>query len=143
MGEALGFDNEAFAILDTLRYIRPAYYTLCIGNAFGNAAMILASGEKGMRDALPNVRIMTCPPRVDRSFGRVIDQMIRAEQLEDISEEFVEILTSCTGRNKEEIQRVIGRNKYWTPESAIQFGIIDRVIKLNDQIFMDIKDNVA
>jgi hypothetical protein len=52
--------------MDTMAYIRPDIYTLVIGQAFGNAAMILASGKKGYRYALPNARIMTCPPRMNR-----------------------------------------------------------------------------
>jgi hypothetical protein len=65
-GEAVGFETEATAIMDTMAYIRPDIYTLVIGQAFGNAAMILASGKKGYRYALPNARIMTCPPRMNR-----------------------------------------------------------------------------
>jgi ATP-dependent Clp protease protease subunit len=143
MGEALGSDSEAFAILDTLRYIRPAYRTLCVGNAFGNAAMLLASGKKGMRDALPNARIMTCPPRFDRSFGRLTDQIIRAEYLEDTSKEFVETLAAFTGRDNKEILKATSRNKYWTPESAIQFGIIDRVVKPKAHKFVNLRNHEA
>merc|ERR1711977_371232 len=64
-GETLGFDNEAYAILDTLRYVRPEYHTLCIGRAFGNAVILLASGKSGLRASLPNACIMTCPPRIN------------------------------------------------------------------------------
>jgi ATP-dependent protease ClpP protease subunit len=53
-----------------------------IGQAFGNAAMILASGKKGQRYALPNARIMTAPPRLNRSFGSVSNVMIKANELE-------------------------------------------------------------
>jgi ATP-dependent protease ClpP protease subunit len=65
-GEAVGFDTEATAILDTIAYIRPEVYTLVIGQAFGNAAMLLSAGKKGHRFALPHARIQTCPPRMNR-----------------------------------------------------------------------------
>lgn len=48
-GQSVGFETEAYAILDTLAYIRPEIQTLVVGQAFGNAAMILASGQKGKR----------------------------------------------------------------------------------------------
>ena len=54
-----------------------------IGQAFGNAAMILASGKKGYRYALPNSRIMTCPPRMNRAFGNTSNCMIKANELEN------------------------------------------------------------
>lgn len=57
-----------------------------IGQAFGNAAMILASGKKGYRYALPNARIMTCPPRMNRSFGNVSNCMIKANELENATQ---------------------------------------------------------
>ena len=47
-GQAVGFETEAYAILDTLNYIRPDIHTLVVGQAYGNAAMILASGKKGL-----------------------------------------------------------------------------------------------
>lgn len=57
-----------------------------IGQAFGNAAMILASGKKGYRYALPNARIMTCPPRMNRAFGNVSNCMIKANELENATQ---------------------------------------------------------
>ncbi len=53
-GEKLGYEAEAFAIYDTMRYIKPPVYTICVGNAFGEAAMLLAAGE--------SVRILTRLP---------------------------------------------------------------------------------
>ena len=45
-GEKLGYETEAFAIYDTMRYVKPAVHTLCVGNAFGESAMLLAAGEQ-------------------------------------------------------------------------------------------------
>eukprot|EP00959_Pyramimonas_sp_CCMP1952_P205099 4288877-Pyramimonas_sp.AAC.1 len=61
-GEAVGFETEAYAILDTMRYVAPEMHTVCVGKAWGNAAMLLASGKKGCRHSLPHSSIMTCPP---------------------------------------------------------------------------------
>ena len=65
-GQAVGFETEAYAILDTLQYIRPDVHTVCIGKAYGNAAMLLASGKPGNRYVLPNASIMLCPPKLNR-----------------------------------------------------------------------------
>ena len=65
-----------------MAYIKPAVYTLVVGEAMGNAAMLVASGRKGNRFALPHSRMMTCPPRMNRSFGSTVNMMIRAEDLE-------------------------------------------------------------
>lgn len=67
--QAVGFETEAYAILDTLNYIRPDIHTLAVGSAYGNAAMLLASGKKGSRAALPHARIKTNPPRLNRAMG--------------------------------------------------------------------------
>merc|ERR1712187_331693 len=84
--EVIGLDSEVYAITDTLTYIRPLYYTLSIGQTLGSAVVLLASGETGKRYALSNSRIMTCPTRINHFFGPLADQLIRASQLDYISE---------------------------------------------------------
>ena len=144
-GEAVGFETEATAILDTMSYIRPDIYTLVIGQAFGNAAMILASGKKGHRFALPHSRIMTCPPRLNRSFGNVSDVMIKANELEKSTDIYVDHLARYTGQDKESLRNDIGRNRYFTPERAIEYGLIDAVVNSNNggDVAMDSKDYEA
>ena len=78
----MAFETEAYALLDTMKYITPEVYTLVIGEAMGNAAMLVASGKKGNRFMLPHARMMTCPPRMNRSFGSTVNMMIRAQDLE-------------------------------------------------------------
>ncbi len=80
--QAIAFETEAYALLDTMKYITPDVYTLVIGEARGNAAMLVASGKKGNRFILPLSRMMTAPPRMNRSFGSTVDMMIRAQELE-------------------------------------------------------------
>ncbi len=67
--------------------------------AFGNAAMILASGKKGNRFALPHSRIMTAPPRINRSFGSTSNIMIKANELEYNTQTYVDFLSKYTGEN--------------------------------------------
>jgi ATP-dependent protease ClpP protease subunit len=61
-GPKLGYEAEAFAIYDTMRYIKPPISTVCVGSAFGEAAMLLAAGEQGKRAALPSATIMLRQP---------------------------------------------------------------------------------
>lgn len=74
---------------------------LLCAQAFGNAAMILASGKKGCRFALPHARIMTAPPRINRSFGSTSNIMIKANELEYNTNTYVEFLAKYTGRGPE------------------------------------------
>lgn len=139
-GESVGFETEATAILDTLAYIRPDIYTLVIGQAYGNAAMLLAAGKKGHRFALPHSRIMTCPPRMNRAFGNTSNMMIRANELENATQTYVQFMSRFTGRDKDEVRKDIGRNRYFTPEQAIDYGIIDRVVQPSDEVAIERKD---
>ncbi|PRW32599.1 ATP-dependent Clp protease proteolytic subunit-related chloroplastic [Chlorella sorokiniana] len=139
-GEAVGFETEATAIMDTMAYIRPDIYTLVIGQAFGNAAMILASGKKGYRYALPNSRIMTCPPRMNRSFGTTSNVMIKANELENATQTYVDFMSRFTGRDKEQVRKDVGRNRYFTPEQAVEYGIIDKVMQPSDAVAIERRD---
>ncbi|GAB4813262.1 hypothetical protein N2152v2_000308 [Parachlorella kessleri] len=139
-GEAVGFETEAYAILDTLAYIRPDFYTLVIGQAFGNAAMLLAAGKKGYRYALPHSRIMTCPPRMNRSFGSTTNVMIKANELETNTQTYVDFMSLFTGKDKDTIRKDIGRNRYFTPQQAIDYGIIDRVVAPTDEVAIEARD---
>ncbi|KAK9842598.1 hypothetical protein WJX81_008193 [Elliptochloris bilobata] len=139
-GQAVGFETEATAIIDTLNYIRPDIHTLVVGQAFGNAAMILASGKKGCRFALPHARIMTAPPRLNRSFGAAPNIMIKANELEHSTQTYVELLAKATGKEEAEVRKDVGRNRYFTPEQAIEYGIIDRIVRPQEEVAMEKKD---
>ena len=79
-GSAMSFDTEAFAIADTMMYIKPQIRTICVGQAHGTAAMLLALGQKGLRCALPNASIMLNQPK-SRSHGQASDVAIKAQEL--------------------------------------------------------------
>lgn len=127
-GQAVGFETEAYAIMDTLRYIRPDVHTVCCGKAFGNAAMLLASGKKGNRYALPHASIMTCPPRLNRKVDTATNLMITANELDANTETYVDYLTEFTGKTRDEVLKDIARTRYFTPETAIEYGLIDKVV---------------
>ena len=79
-GDAIGFETEAFAICDTLRYVKPPVHTICIGQAMGTAAVILSAGPKGQRAALPHSSIVLHQPRSGAQ-GQATDIQIRAKEV--------------------------------------------------------------
>lgn len=79
-GRMVGFETEAFAIADTIKYIKPPVHTVCVGQAFGAAAMLLAMGEKGHRSCLPNASIMLHQPR-SMARGQASDIAIKAREV--------------------------------------------------------------
>jgi len=79
-GQAYSYDTEAFAIADTMQFIRPPIRTICVGQAFGTAAMLLSLGQKGNRFALPNASILLNQPR-SRARGQASDVAIKAREI--------------------------------------------------------------
>lgn len=127
-GQSVGFETEAYAILDTMRYVRPDMHTVCVGKAWGNAAMLLASGKKGERHSLPHASIMTCPPRLNRTQDCATNIMIKANEIDNNTNTYIDFLTEFTGKEREEIDTLVGRTKWWTPEKAMDYGLIDKVV---------------
>ena len=127
-GESVGFETEAYAIMDTMRYIRPEIHTVCIGKAHGNAAMLLASGAKGKRYALPNSSIALHPPRLNRKVDTATNLMIQANELYDNTTTHLEFLSECTGKTPEQLEKDLARVRYFTPDAAIEYGLIDKVV---------------
>lgn len=107
-------------------YIATQVYTLVIGQAFGTAAMLAACGKKGHRFALEHARLMTAPPRMNRTFGSTSNIMVKANELEYNTQMYVKFLSKFTGRPLEDVRIDIGRNRYFTPQQAIEYGLIDK-----------------
>jgi len=126
--EVVGVDNEAYAIIDTMRYIQPKIHTVAVGKTYGNAALILAAGDKGCRWALPNAQIATAPPRLNRTFNTSVDVQVRANEVDVCEKYYFGFMEAFTGKDKETIAKDMSRTKYFTPEKAIEYGLIDKVI---------------
>lgn len=127
-GDAIGFETEAFAICDTMDYIKPPVHTICIGQAMGTAAMILASGTKGYRASLPHATIVLHQPRT-RAQGQATDIQIRAKEVLANKAATLDILSRTTGQPPEKIAKDTDRMFYMTPEQAKEYGLIDRVLE--------------
>lgn len=126
-GRLVGFETEAFAIADTMRYIKPQINTICIGTAMGMSAMLLSCGTKGHRASLPNASIVLHQPR-SYAQGQATDIQIRAKEVLENKIAMVEILAKTTGQSSDKITRDIDRLFYMNAEEAKEYGLVDRVL---------------
>ena len=127
-GEPIGFETEAFAIYDTMKYIKPPIHTICIGSAMGMAAMILSAGTQGCRASLPNSSIILHQPK-SYAQGQATDIQIRAREVLANKASMLEILARTTGQDAAKISKDMDRLLYMTPDEAKEYGLIDRVFR--------------
>ena len=127
-----GSVTSTVAIYDTIQYIRSDVSTICVGMAASGAALILASGTKGKRFALPNSRIMVHQP-LGGAQGQVTDIEIQTKELKRIKNTINQILTHHTGQPFEKIERDTDRDFYLSAPEAKEYGIVDDVIKSRDE----------
>jgi ATP-dependent Clp protease protease subunit len=132
-GESIGFETEAFAICDTMNYIKPPVHTICIGQAMGTAAMILASGTKGCRASLPHATIILHQARQGTQ-GQATDIQIRAKEVLHNKHMMMELFAKNTGQTVEKVSKDTDRMFYMTPEEAKNYGIIDKVLESSKQL---------
>ncbi len=130
-GDPIGFETEAFAICDTMKYIKPPIHTICLGSAMGMAAMLLSAGTKGCRASLPNATIVLHQPK-SYARGQATDIQIRAKEVLANKTTMVDILSRNTGQTPEKIAKDMDRIFYITPQEAVTYGLIDRVLEKED-----------
>jgi ATP-dependent Clp protease protease subunit len=127
-GDSIGFETEAFAICDTLQYIKPPVHTICIGQAMGTAAMILSAGTKGFRASLPHATLVLNQPRSGAQ-GQASDIQIRAKEVVANRTAILDILSQNTGQTPEKLAKDMDRMYYMTAAQAKDYGLIDRVLE--------------
>jgi ATP-dependent Clp protease protease subunit len=122
-----GVVTSGLAIYDTMQYVRCDVSTTCLGMAASMAAVLLAAGAKGRRNALPNARIMIHQP-MGGARGQASDIEIQAREIKHLKEVLTEILTNATGKNKDQILKDIDRDFYLGAAAAKEYGLIDNVM---------------
>ena len=132
-GDAIGYETEAFAICDTISYVKPPVHTICIGQAMGTAAMILSAGTVGFRASLPHATIVLNQPRTGAR-GQATDIQIRAKEVLANKRATQEILSKNTGQSIEKIEKDTDRTLYMTPQEAKEYGLIDRVLESTKEL---------
>ena len=119
---------SGLAMYDTMQYISSDIMTICIGQAASAASLLLTAGAKGSRFSLPNSRIMLHQP--SGSFqGQVTDIEIHASEIVKTKTKLNEIYAKHTGKKYEKISEIMERDSFFSPEEAVGFGLIDKVIK--------------
>src|SRR6266481_2260570 len=122
-----GVVTSGMAIYDTMQFIRPAVSTLCIGQAASMGSLLLTAGQKDMRFALPNARIMVHQPSGGFQ-GQATDIMLHAQEILNLKKRLNEIYVKHTGQTFKAIEDALERDRFLTADMARDFGIIDKVI---------------
>lgn len=123
-----GVVYSGLAIYDTMQHIRPDVSTICVGMAASMAALLLAAGTKGKRFALPYSRIMIHQP-LGGARGQATEIEIEAREILRIKNTLNDILVTHTGQDLERIERDTDRNFYMSAEEAMEYGILDDVMR--------------
>lgn len=123
-----GHVTAGLAIVDTMNHIKPAVSTVCVGLAASMGAIILASGEKGKRFALPNSEMMIHQP-LGGAEGQAADIEITARQIIKIRENLNKLLAKATGQPVSKVEKDADRNYYMSADEAKKYGLIDDIIK--------------
>ena len=119
---------SGLAMYDTMQYISSKIMTICIGQAASAGSLLLTAGEKDMRFSLPNSRIMIHQPSGGFQ-GQVTDIEIQSKEIIKTKKRLNEIYSKHTGKNINEIEDVMERDKFFSPAEAIKFGLIDKVVE--------------
>jgi ATP-dependent Clp protease, protease subunit len=122
-----GVVYSGLAIYDTMQFIKPDVATVCCGVAMSMGSLLLAGGAPGRRSALPNSRILVHQPSGGFQ-GQATDIQIHAKEALALRRRVEEIYARHTGKPVEEISEALERDRFFTPEQASEFGLVDRVM---------------
>ena len=127
-----GSISSGLAILDTMRFVEPDIVTICVGQAASMGAVLLAAGTKGKRYSLPHSRILIHQPSMSGLAGQATDIDIYAKEILRMREILNKILADASNQTIERVARDVDRDYIMSPEQAVGYGIIDRVISSRD-----------
>ena len=119
---------SGLAIYDTMQYVSSKIMTICVGQAASAGSLLLMAGEKNMRFSLPNSRIMVHQPSGGYQ-GQVTDIEIQTNEIKKTKQRLNEIYAKHTGKKISEVSNIMERDKYFSPEEAIKFGLIDKIVE--------------
>lgn len=122
-----GVVTAGMAIYDTMQYLKCDIATLCMGQAASMGALLLAAGTKNKRYALPHARIMIHQP-IGGYQGQATDIDIHAKEVLRMREDLNKILSKHTGRTMKKIMQDTDRDNFMSPDQAVKYGIIDKVL---------------
>ena len=122
-----GSVTAGLAIYDTMQQVSPDVITICYGLAASMGAFLLSGGEKGKRLALPNSRIMIHQP-LGGAQGQAVEIEIQAKEILYLKETLNSLLADHTGQNIDKISEDTDRDHFLSPQEAVEYGLIDKVV---------------
>ncbi|MDD3396986.1 MAG: ATP-dependent Clp protease proteolytic subunit [Clostridia bacterium] len=128
-----GVVSDGLAIYDTMNYIKCDVSTICIGLAASAAALLLTSGTKGKRYALPNSQIMIHQPHAQGIGGQASDIVIRAKEIEKNKEKLNQILSERSGQPLKKVKVDTDRDYFMSANEAKEYGLIDKIFITRDK----------
>jgi ATP-dependent Clp protease, protease subunit len=126
-----GSIDAGLAIYDTMQFIRPAVQTICFGVAMSMGSLLLAGGAAGKRVALPHARILIHQPSGGFQ-GVSADIEIHAQAILELRRRTDEIYAKHTGQSVERVHADMERDRFFTPDESVEYGLIDRVIESHE-----------
>lgn len=134
-----GVVTAAFAMLDTMNYIKPNVSTVCIGQAASAGSLLLTCGAKDKRFCLKNSRVMVHQPS-GGARGMASDIEIQAKEILKLRATLNDIYVKQTGRKLSEIEKVMDRDTFMSAEESQKFGLVDHVVETRDDLAKIMKD---
>jgi ATP-dependent Clp protease protease subunit len=128
-----GSAYAGMAIYDTMQYVRPDVRTVCLGMGMSAAAMILCGGAPGKRFALPNAKLMIHQGSAGFR-GTPVDIDIHAQEALRTTRRMGEIIAHHSGNGVEQVMRDIERDRFMTPEEAVEYGLIDAIMSTHEPL---------
>jgi ATP-dependent Clp protease, protease subunit len=119
---------SGLAVYDTMQFIKPDVQTICVGIAMSMGSLLLTGGTKGKRFSLPNSRILIHQPSAGFE-GQSTDIEIQAREILSIRSRIDEIYALHTGQPLEQVHADMERDRFFRPDQALEYGLIDRVIE--------------
>jgi len=123
-----GSVSSTFAIYDTMQYVKCDVSTVCIGMAASGGSIILMGGAKGKRFALKHSEVLIHQPLAQNIEGQATDIKIHADHLIRLKELINNTIALHTGQSLEKVQQDTERDKIFTAQEALNYGIIDQII---------------
>ncbi len=123
-----GSITAGMAIYDTMQFIKPPVQTICCGIAMSMGSLILCAGAPGKRMSLPNSRMLIHQPSSPGFEGQATDIEIHAREIIKTRRRMEEIYAKHTGQPVDRIRDDLERDRFFTPEQAVEYGLIDRVL---------------
>ena len=122
-----GVVDDTLAIYDIMKVVKCDVATYCVGRAESGGAVVLAAGTKGKRFILPSAKVMIHQP-MGGVYGQSADIQIQAEEILKTKQTLIKILSDCTGQTPAKIEEDSERDRFFTADEALKYGLVDDVL---------------